>query len=130
MVKLKKSDFRPVRERIEQLPPERLARVKAGAEQIVSAVRLAEVRRALTVTQVALAEKSGLKQAEVSRIENNLASVQLKTLERYIEGLGGTLKVVAEFPDGSQADIPIRAGRPVKSKALVRGRDAGKRLAG
>lgn len=119
MTKLRKSDFRPARERIETLPAERRARIEAGAEKIVQAARLAEIRRALSVTQADLSEKTGLKQAEVSRIENNLTSVQLRTLERYVHGLGGRLKVVAEFPDGSQADIPLRDGKPVKSRATV-----------
>ena len=119
MTRLKKSDFRPARERIDRLPAERRARIQAGAETIIQAARLAEIRRALSVTQTALSESSGLKQTEVSRIENNLASVQLRTLERYIQGLGGTLKVVAEFPDGSHADIPLRGGKPVKSRASI-----------
>ncbi|MBN9307697.1 helix-turn-helix transcriptional regulator [Devosia sp.] len=124
MTRLKKSDFRPARERIDQLPLERRARIQAGAEKIVQAARLAEIRRALSVTQTDVSEKSGLKQAEVSRIENNLASVQLRTLERYIQGLGGTLKVVAEFPDGSHADIPLRSGRPVKSRTSMQPKES------
>lgn len=120
MTKFSKSDFRPARERIDQLPPNRRARIQAGADAIVQAARLSEVRRALTVTQAVLSERSGLKQGEISRIENNVASVQLKTLGRYVQGLGGTLKVVAEFPDGSHADIPLRDGKPVKSRAAVR----------
>lgn len=129
MTKLRKSDFRPARERIDQLPAERRARIQAGAEKIVQAARLAEIRRALTVTQTELSEKSGLKQAEVSRIENNVASVQLRTLERYILGLGGTLKVVVDFPDGSHADIPLRGGKPVKSRAAVLPRGSSVRVA-
>jgi len=119
MSKFKKSDFRPAREWIEKLPPQRLESIRAAAGEIVAEARLNEIRKALTVTQVDLAQRTGLKQAEVSRIENNVPSVQLRTLERYIEGLGGTLKVVAEFPGGDRAVIPLRAGRPVKSKARI-----------
>jgi DNA-binding XRE family transcriptional regulator len=119
MAKLRKADFRPAREWIDRLPPERLDAVRAGAEAIVAEARLDQVRKALTVTQVELAKASGLRQAEISRIENNLTTVQLRTLERYISGLGGTLKVVAEFPGGSQAVIPMRAGKPVKSRVTV-----------
>lgn len=119
MTKFKKSDFRPAREWIEKLPPQRLGPIRAAANEIVAEARLNEIRKALTVTQVDLAQRTGLKQAEVSRIENNVSTVQLRTLEKYIHGLGGTLKVVAEFPDGDQAVIPLRAGRPVKSKARI-----------
>ena len=75
---------------------------------------------ALDVTQTDLADRSGLKQGEVSRIENDLPSIQLRTLERYMKGLGGTLTIVADFPDGARAEIPVKAGRPVRSKAIVR----------
>ena len=119
MAKLHRSDFRPARDWIEKLPAARLEPVKDAAEEIVAEARLNEVRKALTVTQVDLADRSGLKQGEISRIENNPASVQLRTLERYINGLGGTLKIVAEFPDGGQAVIPLKSGKPVKSRVTV-----------
>lgn len=124
MAKFKKTDFRPAREWIDKLPPERLEPIRAGAKAIVAEARLSQVRKALTVTQVDLAKASGLKQAEISRIENNLATVRLRTLERYISGLGGTLKVVAEFPGGGQAVIPMKAGSPLKSKVTVESKPA------
>ncbi len=111
MTKLKKSDFRPARDWINKLPADSKARIDAGARQIIAATHLAEVRKALTLTQVDLADRTGLKQAEVSRIENNLGTIQMKTLERYVKGLGGSLRVVADFPDGTSAEIPVATGR-------------------
>ncbi len=119
MSKLSRQDFRPAREWVDTLPPATLGRVKAKAEKAIEEVRLAEVRKALTVTQATLAQRTGLKQTEVSRIENNPTSVQIRTLDRYVSGLGGTLRLVAEFPDGTLADIPVARGKPVKSKAVV-----------
>ena len=119
MSKLKRDDFRPAREWIDELPPESLARAKATAATRADAAHLAGVRKALEVTQTSLAERTGLKQAEVSRIENAIETVQLRTLERYVSGLGGQLTVVADFPDGARAEIPLRGGRPVKSKAAM-----------
>ncbi|MBN9307082.1 MULTISPECIES: helix-turn-helix transcriptional regulator [unclassified Devosia] len=120
MSKLKASDFKPARDWIDKLPPKRLARAKKNAATLIEAIRLAEVRRALEVTQADLADRTGLKQGEVSRIENELPNIQLKTLERYMRGLGGTVTIVADFPDGARAEIPVRGGKPVKSKAIVR----------
>jgi DNA-binding XRE family transcriptional regulator len=119
MAKLKRSDFRPANEWIEALPEASRHRAKAAAARAVEAIHLAEVRKALTITQAALADRTGLKQTEVSRIENNPASVQIRTLDRYVAGLGGKLKLVAEFPDGTQAAIPLQDGKPVKSRATV-----------
>lgn len=120
MTKLTKKDFRPASEWIEKLPANALTTAKAGAAAAIETMHLAEVRKALTVTQTAVASRSGLKQAEVSRIENNPTSVQIKTLNRYVTGLGGKLRIVAEFPDGTQADIPIENGKPVKSRTTVK----------
>ncbi len=119
MLKFKKADFRPARERIEALPAERRTRIKEGAAATLKAMHLSEIRKALAVTQVAVSEKTGLKQAEVSRIESNPASVQIRTMERYVRGLGGEMKIVAEFPDGTHAEIPLRQGKPVRSKVTT-----------
>ena len=119
MAKLKKSDFRPARKRIDALPIERRARIEQGAAQILRAMHLSEIRKALAVTQTELSEKTGLKQAEVSRIENNPESVQIRTMERYVRGLGGELKIVAEFPDGTHAEVPLRMGKPVRAKVTA-----------
>lgn len=119
MAKLKKADFRPASEWISKLPADSRARVRAGAAAIIEEAHLAAVRKALTVTQTALSERTGLKQAEISRIENNVESVQMKTLQRYVSGLGGKMKIVAEFPDGTLAEIPVRSGKPVKSGIKV-----------
>lgn len=115
----KRSDFRPARERIDALPAARLAKIEKGAAEILKAVHLSEIRKALSVTQTTVAAKTGLKQAEVSRIEKSPETVQLKTMERYVKGLGGEMKIVAEFPDGTYAEIPLNHGKPVRSKATA-----------
>lgn len=119
MARFKKSDFRPAREWIDTLPEERRKKVEAGAATVLADIHLAELRKALNITQVALAERSGIKQAELSRIENNPEKVQLRTMERYVKSLGGDLKLVAEFPDGTIAYVPVSSGKPVKSKLTV-----------
>jgi predicted transcriptional regulator len=82
-------------------------------------MHLSEIRKALDVTQTKLSHRAGLKQAEVSRIENNPEKVQLRTMERYVKGLGGQMKIVAELPDGTRAEIPLSHGKPVKSKVTA-----------
>lgn len=122
MTKYKRSDFRPAREWIDALPEDRREKIYAGAAEIIRNMRLAELRRAMDVTQVRLSKKSGMSQADISRIENRPETVQLRTLERYVKSLGGTFKIVAEFPDGTVATIPLRAGKPVKSKMTAESR--------
>ncbi len=119
MAQYKKSDFRPAQEWIDALPKERREKIYAGAAATIEAIHLREVRKALEVTQTALSNQTGLKQGEISRIENHPETVQLRTLEKYVRGLGGTFKLVADFPDGTHAEIPLRSGRPVKSRVTV-----------
>lgn len=66
----------------------------------VRAYRLAEVRRAQHVSQSKVAEAMGVKQPRVSAIENGkLSRTELGTLQAYVESLGGSLRVVADFGD-------------------------------
>lgn len=119
MSQLDRKDFLPAREWIDALPGQSRKKATERSAAAVEAIHLAQVRKALTITQTTLADRTGLKQTEVSRIENNPTSVQIRTLDRYVVGLGGRLRIVAEFPDGTYADIPVERGRPVKSKAIV-----------
>ena len=62
----------------------------------VSGAQLAEIRHQLGLTQVQLAEATGLSQARISQIENGDA-VGLDTLRAYVGGLGGHLDIVARI---------------------------------
>jgi hypothetical protein len=119
MTKFSKSDFKPARDWINAMPEAQHRQAMEGAAKIIADARLSDVRKVLNVTQVALSAKSGLNQADVSRIENNMEAVQIKTLQKYVNALGGTMRIVADFPDGLHAEIPLRAGKPVKSKVTV-----------
>lgn len=119
MARFKKSDFKPASDWINELPAERLEKIEAGAANILQEMHLAEMRKALSVPQTGVAKRSGLKQGEVSRIEKSPETVQMRTLSRYIGGLGAKMKIVVEFPDGTQAEMPLRAGRMVKSRLKV-----------
>jgi DNA-binding XRE family transcriptional regulator len=105
--RFKRSDFRSAVEEIDALPAARRARIEAGASDIVAAQRLSEVRRLMKMTQQKLSAATDIKQGEISRIERNPGRVQLQTLGRYVEGLGGELRLVAVFPDGVRAEMPI-----------------------
>lgn len=60
--------------------------------------RLADVRKKQAVRQVDLAERMHVSQARVSKIERgDFTHTELVTLTAYVEALGGTLRVVANF---------------------------------
>ena len=87
------------REKFAQLPPDRQKRIKARAREILAEeMSLRALRQAREMTQAALAEQLGINQENVSRIEKR-TDLLLSTLTKYVEGMGGKLRILAEFPD-------------------------------
>lgn len=85
---------------IRDLPPERRAKVSARANELIGEeMALQHVRKALDLTQEQMAKLLGIGQDSVSRIESR-SDMLISTLQSYIEAMGGSLKVIAEFPDG------------------------------
>jgi DNA-binding XRE family transcriptional regulator len=70
---------------------------------------LAAVRKARELTQAQVAETLGVRQADISKLEQR-PNLTLLTLARYIEATGGRLRVVAEYDDDSVeiqiSDVP------------------------
>jgi DNA-binding XRE family transcriptional regulator len=68
------------------------------AELIAEELNLREVRRARKFTQTRLSKKLKIGQEGVSRIEKR-TDLYLSTLRSYVEGVGGKLSLIVEFPD-------------------------------
>lgn len=92
------------RDLLKDLPPERRRRVETRKRQVLREVTLAELRRALKMTQQELAEALDLRQATVSKIENQ-SDMYISTPRRILAGMGGRLRVLAEFPGGEMVAI-------------------------
>ena len=88
-----------LRERMEKLPKTRRAKVEARAGELIGEeLSLRDLRKARHRTQVRLAKELGINQENVSRIEKR-TDLLISTLSGYVEAMGGTLRLVAEFPD-------------------------------
>ena len=61
---------------------------------------LYELREARKLSQERIGEILGKRQSNISRLEKN-TDMYISTLKSYIEAMGGTLDIVARFPDGS-----------------------------
>jgi transcriptional regulator with XRE-family HTH domain len=59
---------------------------------------LQELRRARKLTQVRMAKKLGVSQDGISKLERR-SDLLLSTLRKTVEALGGSLSLIAEFPD-------------------------------
>lgn len=83
----------------ESLPAERQAKIAARtAELIAEEMTLRDLRKARDLTQERLAELLSIGQDSVSRLEKR-SDLLLSTLRSYVEAMGGSLELVATFPD-------------------------------
>ncbi len=73
---------------------------------------LAEVRKAMSLTQVDLARTLHIKQAALARLENR-TDMYISSLRKYINALGGELDLVARFPHG---DVHIKHLHDIQPK--------------
>ena len=83
-----------------QIRPERRARNRRRAQELLAELRLREVRAACELTQEELAERLNIDQPNVSRLERR-SDVHVSTLADYIAALGGRLELLAVFPEGT-----------------------------
>jgi len=59
---------------------------------------VSQLRKDCNLTQKELAEIMEIRQAAISKIENQ-EDILVRTLEKYIRALGGELEIRAKFPD-------------------------------
>ena len=79
-------------------PQDRLWVKERAAVLIAEELSLRELRRARKLTQARLSKKLKIGQEGISRLEQR-TDLHLSTLRHYVEGLGGKLTLIAEFPD-------------------------------
>lgn len=80
------------------MSPERQERIKQKTMQLKSEMALGELRRALDMTQEDVARALNVKQAAISKIENQ-SDLYIGTLRKILRAMGAELKIVARFPE-------------------------------
>lgn len=102
-----------------ELPQELQDQITEGAKELSKSIRLQEIRELAAKKQ---AEVEGMTQAGVSRLEGRTDWL-VSSLNTYVRGLGGTLKLVATLPDVGDVELAIGPnGKPVKEKAQAKHR--------
>jgi DNA-binding Xre family transcriptional regulator len=82
-------------------------RISADVERMTRVLELEKLRTRKKLSQTKLAELMGLSQRRVSAIEHTPgADLQIDTVRRYVEGLGGTLEITAVV-DGDRIPLPL-----------------------
>jgi transcriptional regulator with XRE-family HTH domain len=74
------------------------ARITAAARTMLLISDLTALRETRELTQSALAASVGVSQARISQIEHQ-DDLTLSTLEEFVRGLGGELRISVVFPD-------------------------------
>ncbi len=80
-----------------------------AAELIAEEMTLRELRKARQLTQVSVARELGITQDGVSRLEQR-TDLLLSTLRKTVEAMGGSLSLVARFPDRPPVELSGIAG--------------------
>lgn len=98
MSKGAKKKFVTAEEFMDRFSPEDRALIAARTKELIAKeLTLRDLRKANELTQAQLAATLGIGQDHVSRIEQR-SDMLLSTLASYVKAMGGTLKLVADFP--------------------------------
>jgi transcriptional regulator with XRE-family HTH domain len=87
---------------IKGMTPQRRARIEQGVREDLAEMLLSEIRRLAGLTQEQLAALLGIKQPTLSQLESQ-DDMQISTLRRIVERLGGELEIIATLPAGRVA---------------------------
>jgi transcriptional regulator with XRE-family HTH domain len=91
------------------LPKARRERIEADTNRDAAEIMsLRDVRKAFHKSQETVAKALDMEQESVSRIERR-ADLLLSTMRKYVEAMGGDLRLIAEFPDRPPIQIDTLA---------------------
>jgi transcriptional regulator with XRE-family HTH domain len=90
---------------IKKLPLAQRKRIEARAAQLIAEeMTLRQLRHARKLTQQKLAKSLHIGQEGVSKLEQR-TDLLISTLRNCVEGMGGELHLVAEFPDRPPVEL-------------------------
>ena len=75
-----------------------------GQELVAEEMALRQIRKARDLTQENMAMLLDIDQASVSKIEKR-GDMLLSTLRSYVEAMGGSLKITAQFHEGKAIEL-------------------------
>ena len=87
--------------------PESQARIQEMADELLLANQLYLIREELEISQKQLAEALGIKQPSLSAIENRGNDLKSSTMKKYVEAMGGKLRIDVELPTGKHIGFNV-----------------------
>lgn len=82
-----------------RLSPEARRRAENGAREDMAQMLLSEIRKLTGLTQQEVARELGITQPGLSQLESQ-HDMQVSTLRKIVEALGGELEIVVKLPTG------------------------------
>ncbi len=93
------SGHHPFEELRAKMSPAARAEARAKAREMMTEMLLAEIRKLVGLTQEEVAGAMGVTQPSLSKLENQ-DDMQVSTLRRLVEALGGQLEIIVHLPRG------------------------------
>ncbi len=98
--------MRKLKDVINNLPAERKEKVIAGTRELIAEEHaLRSLRKAHKLTQEDMAMLLNTDQASISKMEQR-SDMLISTMRRFVEAMGGTLRLCVDFPDSGRVEIP------------------------
>lgn len=86
-------------ELVKKMPAAARAQAKVRAKDMMAEMLLSEIRKEAGLTQADLAKAIDIRQPSLSKLETQ-DDMQISTLRKIIQALGGRLELVAHLPQG------------------------------
>ncbi len=91
--------MKTLEQKLNEISRERQEKIKVRTRELVAReMSLQELRHAVNKTQKTVARTLNMGQDGISRLEKR-SDLLLSTLRNYVEAVGGSLTLVAQFPD-------------------------------
>lgn len=82
------------------------AEARSRTNAYILGYQLAQLRKRKGLSQSAVAERMGISQPRVSKLEKgDLAQMEVDTLRRYVDAIGGHLRIMADFDNDKSVSI-------------------------
>lgn len=96
-----------LQELLEARSSESNARISKMADDLILENQLYRIREELELSQQQIADILGIKQPSLSAIEKRGNDLKISTMKKYVEAMGGKLRIDVELPTGKHIGFNI-----------------------
>ncbi|WP_269915487.1 helix-turn-helix domain-containing protein [Acinetobacter sp. HY1485] len=96
-----------LQELLNERSTESKARISQLADELILQTQLHHIREELELSQKELADVLGIKQPSLSAIEKRGNDLKISTMKKYVEAMGGKLRIDVELPTGKHVGFNV-----------------------